>query len=229
MSTRRELLRAARSGDMNSQFALGCEYDFEPPKDKKRAIYWYRSAAALGHARAQNFLGESYRDGWTVRRNSRKAVAWFRAAAAQGEPNAQLSYGASLFYGEGVRRDRAAALAWYRRAARQGVDSAMFNIAQNVSARGRGRSRLANSHPLVSARGESDERCGHALARSNLRRSRKVSAERSKSVPLADARGATRRRSISMLAGRLLCQRSRHDQEPNGREQLVSAGRAIRR
>src|SRR5690349_23267156 len=96
MSRRRELFKSARSGNVEAQFDLACDYDFEPPKKKKLAICWYHKAAEQGHAKAQNFLGESYRDGWTVTQNLRKAIGWFYLAAAQGVPNAQLSLGAML-------------------------------------------------------------------------------------------------------------------------------------
>src|ERR1700730_4832077 len=54
---RKELLPKARAGDANAQFDLGCAYDFERPKRRDRAIYWYQKAAEQGHAEAQNYLG----------------------------------------------------------------------------------------------------------------------------------------------------------------------------
>jgi TPR repeat protein len=128
MSLRRKLLKSARTGDATSQFDLACEYDFTPPKRKERAIYWYLKAAEQGHPTAQNYLGESYRDGWSVKRNQRKAIYWLRRAAANGETDAQLSLGVAYFYGNGVKKNRAKALALYRKAARNGDESAAYNI-----------------------------------------------------------------------------------------------------
>jgi len=99
MSHRHELLKTARAGDVRAPFELACAYDFDRPKKKPLAIYWYHKAAEQGHAKSQNYLGESYRDGWTVERDLRAAIHWFRLAAAQGEPDAQLSLGYLLFYG----------------------------------------------------------------------------------------------------------------------------------
>ena len=125
---RRTLALAARTGDIDAQFELARAYDFERPKDRRRAIHWYTKAAEQGHPRAQNYLGESHRDGWSVPKDKREAVRWFRAAAEGGDIDAMLSLGYALFYGEGVRRDRRAALKWYRRAARGGNESAMVNL-----------------------------------------------------------------------------------------------------
>src|SRR5262245_45099192 len=98
-----ELIKAARGGDPQAQFDLGCAYDSDPPKKKRVAISWYLKAAEQGHAEAQNFLGELYRDGWTVKRNLRKAYKWFRLAAAHGNDGAQLSLGEMLFYGRATK------------------------------------------------------------------------------------------------------------------------------
>ena len=80
------------------QFELACAYDFERPKKRRLAVYWYHKAAEQGHATAQNYLGESYRDGWTVKRDVRKAIRWFRLAAEQDESYAQLSLGACCLW-----------------------------------------------------------------------------------------------------------------------------------
>ena len=34
---RRRLRQSARTGDAQAQFDLGCDYDFQPPKNKKEA------------------------------------------------------------------------------------------------------------------------------------------------------------------------------------------------
>ncbi len=113
-----------------AQFKLGCSYDLATPRDARRAVKWYLAAAERGHVEAQNFVGESLRDGVGVSPNARDAVRWFRHAAAAGDSDAQLSLGFSLWYGQGVRRDRATALRWYRASAAQGNDRAAYNLGQ---------------------------------------------------------------------------------------------------
>ena len=107
-SERQRLLPLARAGDVEAQFDLACEYDFERPKDQRRAYRWYLCAAEQGHAEAQELLAETLRDG--AKPNLREAVKWFRRAAEQGNPGPQLSLGYALFYGKGVRRNREEAL-----------------------------------------------------------------------------------------------------------------------
>jgi TPR repeat protein len=80
-SARSSLRLSANTGDNAAQFELAENYAFDKPKNKRRAIYWYKKAAAQGHAEAPNFLGESYRDGDGVKRNSRWALYWFDKAS----------------------------------------------------------------------------------------------------------------------------------------------------
>src|SRR5437588_11363075 len=107
MSLRREFLSKARAGDSDAQFEVACAYDFDPPKDRRRAVYWYRKAAEQGHAEAQTYLGETLRDGVGAQKSWKKAAIWFRRAAEQGDADAQVSLGYALFRGKGVKRDRA--------------------------------------------------------------------------------------------------------------------------
>lgn len=121
--SRRELLARARTGDATAQLDVAEDYDFHPPKDRHRAVYWYRKAAKQGLPQAQNSLGECLRAGDGVRRSLKGAAVWFRKAAEQGDASACLSLGYALFNGKGVRQDRQEALFWYRRAARGRNDS----------------------------------------------------------------------------------------------------------
>ena len=128
-STERISLRKkAHSGQAKDLFQLACSYDFDRPKDKRTAIRWYKKAAKLGHADAQNFLGESYREGWSTKQNYEKAVQFFKLAAKQGQIDAQVNLGVCPRYGEGIERNDEQALKWYRRAAKNGNDKAMSNI-----------------------------------------------------------------------------------------------------
>ena len=129
-SIRKRLLPLARGGDPESQYELGCVYDFDPPKDRRRAFRWYLCAAEQGHSEAQNLLAEMYREGIATPVNRRRAMEWFRRAAEQGNSDAQVSLGYALFYGEGAEQDRREALKWYRRAARREEERAWYNLAQ---------------------------------------------------------------------------------------------------
>jgi TPR repeat protein len=99
---RRALSVRARGGDVEAQFELAQEYDYDPPKDRRRAAYWYGKAAERGHAGAQNDLGEFLRD---EKRNYRAAVPLFRRAAEQGIDEAQVSLGFCIGprLGSGIR------------------------------------------------------------------------------------------------------------------------------
>ena len=108
MSRPRELLEAARSGEMRA-IRPRMRLRLRPAEEAETRDLLVSQGGRTGSRRAQNYLGESYRDGWTVERDLRKAIHWFRLAAAQGDPDAQVSLGHSLFYGEGVKRDRSKA------------------------------------------------------------------------------------------------------------------------
>ena len=100
--TRRDLLPRSRKGDVNAQFELACLYDFDPPKDRKRAFSWYMKAAKGGHAEAQNFLAQMLKDGVGCRKDAKHGIKWSRRAAEQGNSDAQVGLGYGLFYGSGL-------------------------------------------------------------------------------------------------------------------------------
>src|SRR5262249_26992452 len=97
MVGRRYLLEQARGGDARKQFEAAESYDFERPKNRRRAAHWYRKAAEQGHVEAQNQLAELLRD---VMNDRREAAVWFRQAAEQGDTEAQVSLGYALFYAD---------------------------------------------------------------------------------------------------------------------------------
>ena len=53
-------------------------------KDDKEAARWFRKAAELGLAEAQNNLGTLYFKGEGVAKDRSEALKWYRKAAAQG-------------------------------------------------------------------------------------------------------------------------------------------------
>lgn len=128
LQLRRVLQRRAVGDDVSAALKLALSYDFDPPRQRKKAVYWYTRAAVQGNAKAQTLLGECYRDGVGVRKNLKKAIEWLKLAAAQGDPNALVTIGVYRFYGIGLRKDRRLAVKLYRRAARRGNVQAQFNL-----------------------------------------------------------------------------------------------------
>jgi hypothetical protein len=57
------------------------------------SVKYYKRAANLGDAGAQNKLGEMYRKGLGVHKDEKKAVDWFTKAANQGNIDAQKNLG----------------------------------------------------------------------------------------------------------------------------------------
>lgn len=84
--------------------------------------------ADAGNAKAQNYLGVLYDNGYGVRRDDAQAVAWYRKAADQGNAAAQYNLGRLYDNGHGVPQDDAQALAWYRKAAEQGDAGAQTSL-----------------------------------------------------------------------------------------------------
>lgn len=79
---------AARGGFKFAYNSLGYFYDhgYGIPKDKERALYWYRRGARAGDTCAFSNLGLSYKElGKTD-----LAIRWFRRAIAAGDGDAAL-------------------------------------------------------------------------------------------------------------------------------------------
>lgn len=54
-------------------------------EDRAAALDWFERAAALGNAKAQNFVGSFHEDGWVVARDLTRAAECYRAAAEGGD------------------------------------------------------------------------------------------------------------------------------------------------
>lgn len=87
-----------------------------------------RQDAELGDAMAQYFVGQMYRKGDGVEKNSEQALSWYRKAAEQGNRPALYNLGWMYDSGEDVPKDLEKALFWYEKAAQQGDPYAPFNI-----------------------------------------------------------------------------------------------------
>ena len=94
----------------------------------ERAVYWYRQAAELGHAQAQDNLGWMYGMGRGIEQDDAQAVYWFRMAAEQGFANAQSNLGAMYERGRGIEQDLEQARHWYTQAGVQGHEGARESL-----------------------------------------------------------------------------------------------------
>ena len=92
------------------------------------AVYWYRQAAEMGYALAQDNLGWMYGTGTGVPRDDEQAVYWFRQAAEQGFANAQNNLGMLYQRGIGVEQDYEQAIHWFKQAGAQGHEAARESL-----------------------------------------------------------------------------------------------------
>ena len=104
--------------------------EYYDKQDYAEAVNWYRKAAELGHAKAQNDLGWCYQKGLGVTQNSYEAANWYRKSADQGYSVAQNNTGFMYECGYGVTQNYFEAAKWYRKAADQGYATAQSNLAR---------------------------------------------------------------------------------------------------
>jgi TPR repeat protein len=138
-------------------------YKSKPP-DYASAAVWYRRAAELGHARAQNDLGWLYQNGWGVPRDNAQALHWYRLAATQGDAFAQVNIGWMYQNGRGAPRDYVEAMRWYRLAAAQGNPIA----ADNLGILYRDGLGVRQDHAQAFALFRKSAEAGHALGQTDL-------------------------------------------------------------
>ena len=93
---------------------------FSEFKSDAEAARWYRKAAKLGDAYAQNRLGWMYANGRGVEQSDTEAVRWYYKAAKQGNTHAQYNLGLMYANGRGVEKSDAEAVKWYCKSAGQG-------------------------------------------------------------------------------------------------------------
>ena len=86
-----------------------------------KGFKWMEKAAKQGHAIAQYFMGEMFRDKDFVDQPSTvEAFEWYQRAANQGLPDAQACIAEMYKQGEGISQDDTKAFEWYQKAADQG-------------------------------------------------------------------------------------------------------------
>jgi TPR repeat protein len=66
------------------------------PEDKPAALAWFERAAALGNAKAVNYIGSFHEDGWVVPRDMAKAAECYAKAAEGGDFRGQFNHARML-------------------------------------------------------------------------------------------------------------------------------------
>jgi TPR repeat protein len=99
-------------------------------KDYTEAVKWFKKAADLNYAPAQNDLGHCYWHGLGVDKDYSVAVKWYRKAAEQNYARAQNNLGHCYWCGLGVDKDYSVAVKWYRKAAEQNYALAQDNLGE---------------------------------------------------------------------------------------------------
>jgi uncharacterized protein len=80
-------------------------------EDKPAALDWFRKAAALGNAKAANYVGSFHEDGWVVARDLSVAEDHYRTAADGGDFRGQFNLARLL----AARGETGEALVWLGR------------------------------------------------------------------------------------------------------------------
>jgi Sel1 repeat len=111
------------------QFELARAVEAEGYSNTQKALQFYRKAAGLGSAEAQNNIGMLYQSGGSgFSQDYRQARSWYRKAADQGYAIAEINIGSLCEEGKGDVPDYEQAISWYRKAADQGNASAQLKI-----------------------------------------------------------------------------------------------------
>lgn len=130
----RWLAKAARAGDGESAFQLGCSYLKGDAMSRAagEAVRWLRHAAGMGHVAAQQQLANLLLSGVTgpnpgggpfqdaLAPDPREAMEWAHRAAETGSAKGQALLAWMLLHGPSDLRDQAASDEWYKRSAAQG-------------------------------------------------------------------------------------------------------------
>ncbi len=81
------------------------------------ALTYFRQADALGHMKAERYIGLSYLNGYGVAQDSAKAFAAFQSAAQKGDITSQYWLGYLYENGIGTTKDLTQAVSWYQKSA----------------------------------------------------------------------------------------------------------------
>lgn len=118
---------AADEQFVESQFALAVYYSGSSDvgefgtRDDAKAFQWAKAAATAGHSKAQDMLGDCFRDGVGIEANDKEATKWWLKSAEQGNVDAIVKLSESSLHGYGMPKDSENALRWALMADAAGV------------------------------------------------------------------------------------------------------------
>ena len=140
VQARRWMVRAAESGFVTAQLALGqgLENGDFGTRDLKAAHDWYERAALAGSVDAQVAMGTAHYLGRGRAKDALQAAQWYREAARRGDVGAMYLLAAMYEKGDGVEPDLRLAFYWYDLAARGGDEAAPAKLIE-IGARLAGR------------------------------------------------------------------------------------------
>ena len=122
---------AALAGNVEAQFRLAKLVSKGAPglvADKPTALKLLQSAAKLGHAAAQNLLGQMLQNGEGIAKDEKQAAEWYQKSADQNNAVAQNNLGVLYLKGLGVNRDLAKAFELFESAAKAQEGWALNNL-----------------------------------------------------------------------------------------------------
>jgi hypothetical protein len=149
--------RTAQRGQVLSQLNLAAHLATgdEGERDLKRAVFWYRKAAAQKEPDAIYNLGLMQIFGEGLRADVPRGLRMLERAARLGSPDAQQLLGDLLVRGAwGLKRDPERAAYYYLRSLADGCSRAAMLLATALEGRGKiGRAHLINALNRVSSEG----------------------------------------------------------------------------
>lgn len=111
-----------RYGDLLLKTALG-------PKDKQRALEWFKKSADHLNCDAMYQLALMYRDGIGTPRNPNACAELLEKASQMGHQRSQFLLAEMYYYGKVIERNEKKAFRWYLAAAERGNEKAQYQIA----------------------------------------------------------------------------------------------------
>ena len=95
----------------------------------EKKLHLLVESAALGYAKAQNFLSMAYRNGLGVKRDFKEAFKLSMASALQDNPGGQCDVGRAYLFGEGIEPDDFLAYSWLSKSVQNGNPMGMAYLA----------------------------------------------------------------------------------------------------
>ncbi len=126
------IMEKAKKDDRDFQYLLGKLYKCGQAgldKSDEKAFLSFRSAAKLGHAKAQYHIASMYHSGTFVDKSNQKAAKYYLLSAEGGDSRAQFSIATMYRTGAGeLVMSAKEAAKWFKKSALQNNDKAMNNL-----------------------------------------------------------------------------------------------------